>query len=457
MCFVSISLSFWWVFSKGSRCNVNSARRLQAWRWKLRPCFVFVLVVSWVYNLLVGVTVTNANCMKLSGTVLLSRRRSIITISVIRRGMELLGGGLSPVISTRVRSFLIGGPLGFATALSGRLTCSGTRFIVVTAPASCSIRAGCFGASSIRTMVGSIVIVGPGTIVVVGSAIPINCATHVGRRLRYRGLVFSPRFLHRNGTLCSGLRPSHVIINRHSRHTRIFTGLLLRNTIGGSIRVLCASSARTRTMGLFSGACLTLHITCFGRLSACTRSRKLSAHRVVSNMDLSPHVNSRCGGPSFNCNNCYLPGSAGRLHTGCSSIPGGVVNTVISSGAAHGSFVTSSVVGEGPEHINVCQLIVGSNSSGFHTSDVRNVVGHLGTGNVRIIIFRPRLGRGRFFRSLMLASFRRFGSNYSIVISGHVTRRLTSMGSEICAHSLFNSSWKVDGRMFNGEHYKFCQ
>lgn len=128
------------------------------------------------------------------------------------------------------------------------------------------------------------------------------------------------------------------------RYTRIFTRLLRRNTVGSRVSALFVNTARTRTIGLFTGACLTLHISCFGRLSACTRIGKLSSTTVVRNVNLSPHVNARCGGPSFNCNNCYLPGSAGRLLTGCRSIPRGVVATVIRSGHAHGSCVTSTIL-----------------------------------------------------------------------------------------------------------------
>lgn len=297
-----------------------------------------------------GVTITNANCINLDLTALLTRRRRIATISVIPTGISVVGTHGSPVRSSCVRGCFTRGRLSLATALSNRDTCHSTSFIVVTAPAGCSDAGGFFSASTIRTIVGLIVGIGPATVVIVGSAVPINCAGSVHRGANSEGVVFDPRFLHRSGTLCSGLCPDHVIINASPRSRRLirttgaFTGLLRRNTVRRGVRALLVNFARTRTIGLFTGACLTLQISCFGRLSACTRSGKLGAHRVVSNIYLSPHVNARCGGPDFNCNNCYLPGSAGRLLTGCRSIPRGLVRTVIRSGTAHGSFVTSHML-----------------------------------------------------------------------------------------------------------------
>lgn len=269
---------------------------------------------------------------------------------------------------------------------------------------------------------------------------PIKCARRLHGGLRSSHVLFSPRFLHRKRTLCSGLRPDHVIINtprgsaRSIRTTHQFTSLLIRNTsptrashIGRSndakVPALIINIARTRTVGLFTGACLTLHITCFGRLSACTRDHKLGAHTVVSNIYLSPHVNSNCGGPDFNCNKCYLPGSAGRLLTGCDRIPRGLVRTVISTGRAHGRFMTSRIVRliegiRGPV-VNVCQLAVGSNSSGFHRSTVRSIVGRFGTGNVPMLVCRPALHRSGFRNDRIARSLTSFGAHSSTVMTGH--------------------------------------
>lgn len=108
----------------------------------------------------VGVTITKAKCMNLSITLLLTRRGRIRTLSVIPRGIRLLGGNGDPVISTIVASFLRGGasnrhPLSFRTAISPRRTCSSTSFTIVTAPAGCSRGGGCFSASDIRTTVST--------------------------------------------------------------------------------------------------------------------------------------------------------------------------------------------------------------------------------------------------------------------------------------------------------------
>lgn len=109
----------------------------------------------------VGVTITNAKCINLSMTLLLSRRGRIRTLSVIPRGIRLLGRNGDPVMSGRVATFLgTGGsnrhPLGFQTALSPRRTCAKTSCTVITAPAGCSTRGGCFSASDIRTTVTTV-------------------------------------------------------------------------------------------------------------------------------------------------------------------------------------------------------------------------------------------------------------------------------------------------------------
>lgn len=412
----------------------------------------------------VGVTITKAKCINLSVTALLTRRRTIATISVVPRGIRLVGSHGSPVRSRCVRGCLTRGSLSLATALSNTSTCGSTSFIIVTTPAGCSDGGGFFSASTIRTIVRLIVRGGPSTVVIVGSAVPINFATRIHRGCRYSGVVFDPRFLHRSGTLCSGLCPSEVVINASISGTELigttgtFTSLLGRNTVGRSVSALVVNFARTRTIGLFTGACLTLHISCFGRLSACTRVGNLGAGRVVSNIYLSPHVNSRCGGPSFNCNNCYLPGSAGRLLTGCRSIPRGVVSTVIRDGEAHGSFVTSEILRvtkccgcsssgacsstvRGRIAVNICHLAVGSGSSGFERSSVRNIVGQVGTGNTGIVVFRPALrGNTAFFNDRIMGSLSGFGYGDSTVVTGHCSSYLSSIRRGICAHSLFNES-----------------
>ncbi len=415
----------------------------------------------------VGVIVTNANCINLSGTVLVTRRRRIATISVVPRGIRVVGGGGSPVISGRVRRCLNDRSLSLRTAMSNTSTCRGTSFIIVTTPAGCSPRGGFFSADTMRTIVRSILRRGPGAVVIVGSAVPINFAGAVHRGFGVGGVLFSPRFLHRKRTLCSGLCPDHVVMNASLRSrellttTRAFTRLLRRNTVGGSVRALFVNFARTRTIGLFTGACLTLHISCFGRLSACTRVGKLGAGSVVRNINLSPHVNKRCGGPDFNCNNCYLPGSAGRLLTGCSSIPRGLVRTVMSTGEAEGSFVTSEIlrvtkccdcVRHGrcstarrrPIAVKICHLAVGSNDSGFHRDSVRNVVGHIGTGNTRIVVCRPALGSNRaFFNDGIIGSLTVFGRRDMTVVTGHFSSYLRSITRGICAESVFGESWVI--------------
>lgn len=219
------------------------------------------------------------------------------------------------------------------------------------------------------------------------------------------------------------MRTTHAFISLLTRKTTPRRHSQIGRSNDANVPRLIINAARTRTVGLFTGACLTLHITCFGRLSACTRDHKLDAHRVVSNIYLSPHVNSNCGGPDFKCNNCYLPGSAGRLLTGCSRIPRGLVRTVISTGHAHGRFITSRIVSHvgsmGSPVINVCHLAVGSNSSGFHRSTVRSIVGRFGTGNVLMLVCRPALSTASFFNDRMARSFGSFARQSAIVITGH--------------------------------------
>ncbi len=408
---------------------------------------------------------TKAKCINLSVSMLLTRRGGIATISVVPRGISVVGGQGSPVQSRCVRGCFTRERLSLATALSTTVTCESTSFIIVTTPAGCSDRGGFFSASTVRSIVRLIVGCGPSTIVVVGSAVPMKFATDIEGGCRYSGVVFDPRFLHRDRTLCSGLCPDHVVINASIRGrelmgtTGAFTRLLRRKTVGGSVSALVVNCARTRTIGLFTGACLTLHMSCFGRLSACTRVGNLSARRVVGNIYLSPHVNARCGGPSFNCKKCYLPGSAGRLLTGCTSIPRGVVSTVIRDGGAEGSFVTSHILhvakccncrrsgacdgtGSSPPMVNICHLAVGSGSSGFHRDSVRKIVGHVGTGKTGIIVCRPALTSKRaFFNSYMMGSLRGFGRVSRTVVTGECSTYLSSMTSGICAESVFEESW----------------
>lgn len=152
-----------------------------------------------------GVTITNANCINLDVTALLDRGRRMITISIVPRGIRGVGGHVSPVRSRCVRGCFTRGRLGLASALSNTSTCGSTSCIIVTTPAGCSPTGGFFSARRVRSIVSLMLDIGPGTMVIVGDAVPIKCYRELCTHCNRVGLLFSPRFLHRSGTLRSGL------------------------------------------------------------------------------------------------------------------------------------------------------------------------------------------------------------------------------------------------------------
>ena len=139
---------------------------------------------------------------------------------------------------------------------------------------------------------------------------------------------------------------------------------------------------------------------------------------IIDGVCLDPRIGGHYNNPSFGYGGYCLPKDTKQLLANYKDVPQAMIEAVVKSNVIRKEFVASQVLVRDPKQVGVYRLTMKSNSDNFRASAIQDVMKHIRSNGIPIIIYEPTLEDGsEFFGNKVVNDLARFKSESDVILA----------------------------------------
>ena len=265
---------------------------------------------------------------------------------------------------------------------------------------------------------------------VIKSTIPVGYTASVREKYGVNNIIFSPEFLRESKALYDNLHPSRIVVgcdDTQKAEAQKFAELLLEGaraeeeragTEPQNIPILIAHLTEAEAIKLFANTYLAVRVSYFNELDTYAQTKGLDTQMIIDGVCMDPRIGGHYNNPSFGYGGYCLPKDTKQLLANYKDVPQTMIKAVVESNVVRKEFIADQIMAKNPKVVGVYRLTMKSNSDNFRASAIQDVMKHIRSNGIPIIIYEPTLEDGsEFFGNKVVNDLARFKSESDVILA----------------------------------------
>ena len=381
------------------------------------------------------ITVAGVGYVGLSLAVLLAQKHEVTAITTTEKKAERLNQFISPIQDDEIERFFKEAregqrTLNLHTTTDKESAYKSAELVIIATPTNYDDEHHFFDTSAVEDAIEWTLKVNPDVMMVIKSTIPVGYTKSVREKYGVKNILFSPEFLRESKALYDNLHPSRIVVgcdDDQKEEAEMFANLLLEGAraeeerAGAApqdIKILLAHLTEAEAIKLFANTYLAVRVSYFNELDTYAQMMELDTQMIIDGVCMDPRIGGHYNNPSFGYGGYCLPKDTKQLLANYKGVPQAMIKAVVDSNVIRKEFVADQIIAKNPKTVGVYRLTMKSNSDNFRASAIQDVMKHIKSKGIPIIIYEPTLEYGsEFFESKVVNDLDKFKSESDVIIA----------------------------------------
>ena len=407
------------------------------------------------------ITVAGVGYVGLSLAVLLAQRNHVTAVTTTPAKADMLNAWQSPIKDPEIERFFEEVRRGERTLCMKSTTDRDAAYahadlVVVATPTNYDDAGGFFDTSAVEDVIERAFAVNPDATIAIKSTVPVGYTDFASERYGTGNIIFSPEFLRESKALYDNLHPSRIVVGAHGDMRECaeqFAQLLAEGAQAGggkeaaSVPVLVMPPTEAEAVKLFANTYLAVRVAYFNELDTYAQTKGLDTRSIIDGVCLDPRVGTHYNNPSFGYGGYCLPKDTKQLLANYGDVPQNMVGAVVKANATRKAFIAEEVIdrvwklvynGVPSPVVGVYRLTMKSESDNFRASAVQDVIEHVRSKGIPVIVYEPTLPDGGEFQGCrVVGELTAFKTQSDLIIANRFDSELTDVESKVYTRDLF--------------------
>ncbi len=397
------------------------------------------------------IAVAGLGYVGLSLAVLLSQHNEVVAVDVVKKKVDLLNSGISPVKDDDIADFLKNRRLNLVATDSAVEGYSNRDLIIVAVPTDYDQEKDFFDTSSVDGVLEEIEETSPTATVVIKSTVPVGYTARAQELHPKLHLLFSPEFLRESKALYDNLCPSRIIVGYPTkdpdseRRAEQFAKVLSDSALKNNVPLRFMNSSEAEAVKLFANTYLALRVSFFNELDTYSEAKGLSTKNIIDGVCLDPRIGLYYNNPSFGYGGYCLPKDSKQLRANFRDVPENLISAIVEANQTRKQFIADDILKILEDNRNsptkpivgVYRLTMKANSDNFRQSSVQGVMELLLKKGIDLIVYEPSLDLEEYHGVSIVADFDEFIESSTLILANRVDERLTPFLSKVYSRDLY--------------------
>lgn len=385
------------------------------------------------------ISIAGTGYVGLSLATLLSQKHEVVTLDIISDKVKQINKRISPISDEYIEKFFKEKGLNLRATLDYEDAFNNADFVIISTPTNYDPYQSFFDTSSVEDVIQKVKNVGnSNTTIVIKSTIPVGFTENVKQKYDLKNIFFSPEFLREGKALYDNLCPSRIIVGDKTPEAHKFAKLLLSATEKQNTPVLFMNSTEAEAVKLFANTYLALRIAYFNELDTYAESKELNTKDIIAGVSLDPRIGDYYNNPSFGYGGYCLPKDTKQLLANYKDVPQNLISAIVTANDTRKQFIANEIVKRNPQIVGIYRLTMKSESDNFRSSAIQDIINHLTSRGVGVLIYEPTLNSGDFNGVPVTHDLDDFKKNSSIIVANRIDSILQNVKSKIYTRDLFS-------------------
>lgn len=385
------------------------------------------------------ISIAGTGYVGLSLATLLSQKHEVVTLDIISDKVKQINKRISPISDEYIEKFFKEKGLNLRATLDYEDAFNNADFVIISTPTNYDPYQNFFDTSSVEDVIQKVKNVGnSNTTIVIKSTIPVGFTENVKQKYDLKNIFFSPEFLREGKALYDNLYPSRIIVGDKTPAAHKFAKLLLSATEKQNTPVLFMNSTEAEAVKLFANTYLALRVAYFNELDTYAESKELNTKDIIAGVSLDPRIGDYYNNPSFGYGGYCLPKDTKQLLANYKDVPQNLISAIVAANDTRKQFIANEIVKRNPQIVGIYRLTMKSESDNFRSSAIQDIINHLTSRGVGVLIYEPTLNSGDFNGVPVTHDLDDFKKNSSIIVANRIDSILQNVKSKIYTRDLFS-------------------